>query len=324
MSLPLGFPKARPVQAGDVTFSVHEAGPEDGLPVLLVHGWPELAFSWAPIVEALTGAGCRLIMPDQKGFGASSKPEDLSEYSMTALTADYDRLLAAMGIEKAVVVGHDWGGALIWPLAQRYPERCLGVASLCTPYPPLAPAPPLKIYRRKMGEAFYIVQFQDEDLPDRVFGGKEELFFPFIFRPGPPRSRWADLMPGVMALPDRFTEAKGPYTDVIRPPEALSVYVEAYRRSGHKTPTMVYRQIDTHWEERSAFNPQITMPALMITAERDLMLPRELSEGMEERIPNLSRAHVDSGHWMMWEAPDEASAALIRWMKESGFLTSSG
>ncbi|MEM1380161.1 MAG: alpha/beta hydrolase [Pseudomonadota bacterium] len=320
MTWPLGFPEPREVRAGDVTFSVHEAGHKDGLPLLLIHGWPELAFSWAPMMEALTKAGCRLIMPDQKGFGRSSKPDDPSAYAMTALTADYAALLDALSLEKVVMIGHDWGGAIIWPLAQRYPERGLGVASLCTPYPPLAPAPPLAIYRRKMGDAFYIVQFQDEKLPDRVFGGKEEAFFPFIFRPGPDRARWKDLMPGVMALPDRFAESRGGYKDVVMPPEAIDVYAEAYLASGHKTPTMVYRQIDTHWEERKAFNPDITLPALMVTAERDLMLPPEASAGMEDRIPNLTRAAIDSGHWITWEAPGAASTAIISWLKTEKLL----
>jgi pimeloyl-ACP methyl ester carboxylesterase len=231
------------------------------------------------------------------------------------------RLLDALKIERAVFVGHDWGGAVVWPLAQRHPDRGLAAASLCTPYPALAPAPPVSIMRKKFGEPFYIVQFQDEDLPDRVFGGREDLFFPFIFRPGPPRERWGDLLPGVLALPQRFEEAQGPFTDVVMPREALSVYIDAYRQSGHKTPTMVYRAIDEHWHERQDFDPPISLPSLMITASRDLMLPPEAAIGMEERIADLTVHEVDAGHWMMWEAPDDASKALIGWLRDKAFLT---
>lgn len=320
MSWPLGFPEPRVIEANGTAFSVHVAGPEDGVPALLLHGWPELAFSWAKMVPALTDAGLKLHMPDLKGFGRTAGPDDREAYSMTALTGDMAALIDALGLDKVVMIGHDWGGAIIWPLAQRHAGRSLGVASLCTPYPALAPAPPLAIYEKKMGERFYIIQFQDEDLPDRVFGGREEEFFPFIMRSAPPREQQAGLMPGAMALPDRFRKAKGPYTDVIVPEEALPVYVEAYKRSGHKTPTMVYRMIDRHWEERKAFDPAIELPALMVTASRDLMLPPEMSAGMEERIPNLSRAEVDSGHWMMWEKPDEASAAIVGWLRDEGIL----
>ncbi len=305
-----------------MTFSVHEAGPEDGLPVLMLHGWPELAFSWAPLVPALTEAGCRLIMPDLKGFGGSSKPEDPAAYRMETLTGDFGRLLDALRIEKAVFVGHDWGGAIIWPLAQRLAERGLGVASFCTPYPEIAPAPPLSIMRKRFGERFYIMQFQDAELPDQAFGGKEERFFPFIFRPGPERERWGELMPGVMALPDRFAEWDGNGADAVMPPEALAVYAEAYAASGHRTPTMVYRAIDTHWEERKRFDAPITMPALMVTASRDLMLPPEASLGMEERIADLSRAELDSGHWVTWEAPGPAAEALLGWLRAKTLLPS--
>ncbi len=321
MTYPLRFPEPRLVEAGDVTFSVHEAGPEDGLPLLMLHGWPELAFSWAPMLPALVEAGCRLIMPDMIGFGGSSKPEEVEAYSMEALTGNVVGLLDALGIEKAVFVGHDWGGAVAWPLAQKHPDRGLGVASLCTPYPAVAPAPPVSIMRRKFGEPFYIVQFQDEELPDRVFGGREEEFFPFIFRPGPARERWGDLLPGVLALPDRFAEARGPFDDVVMPREALSVYIDAYRASGHKTPTMVYRAIDRHWEERRRFDPTIGIPGLMVTASRDLMLPPENAIGMEERVADLTIVEVDSGHWMMWEAPDEAAGALTGWLAAKGLLS---
>lgn len=320
MSLPLGFPEPQLVKAGDVEFSVHVAGPEDGLPLLMLHGWPELAFSWAPLVPALTKAGCRLYMPDIKGFGGSSKPTDVEEYRMEKIAQDYRALLDTVGLEKAVIVGHDWGGAIAWPMSQRLSDRCLGVASFCTPYPEVAPAPPLAIMRKRFGERFYIIQFQNEDLPDRAFGGREEQFFPFIFRPGPPRETWGKLMPGVMALPDRFAESDGQYTDVVVPEEALPVYAEAYRKSGHKAPTMVYRTIDLHWEERKAFDPPITVPALMVTASRDLMLPPEASLGMEDRIADLSRAEIDSGHWIMWEKPDACTDALIGWLKAKALL----
>jgi pimeloyl-ACP methyl ester carboxylesterase len=286
----------------------------------MLHGWPELAFSWAPMVPALTKAGCRLIMPDIKGFGGTSAPKGPEAYRMEVLAGDYAKLLDALGIERAVVVGHDWGGAISWPLAQRIPERLLGVAVYCTPYPALAPAPPLAIYSRKMGEDFYITKFQDPKLPDAVFGGKEEAFFRFVLRPGPPREVWPKLLPAALALPKRFAEWEDEKTDQVAPPEAIVHYAEVYGRTGHEGPTMVYRAIDLHWEERRAFDPVIGLPALMVTAERDMMLPPEASEGMEKRIPKLSRASLDSGHWVTWEAPEAAADALLHWLAKISLL----
>ena len=317
MTLPYGFPEPRLVEAGDVTFSVHEAGPEDGLPLLMLHGWPELAFSWAPLMEPLVAAGYRLIMPDLKGFGGSSKPLDPDAYRMSVAAEDYQRLLDALGIEKAVFVGHDWGGAIVWPLTQRAQNRALGVASFCTPYPDLAPAPPLSIWQKRMGEEFYINAFQDPQLPDRAFGGREADFFRFMFRPGAPRSAWPKLMKTALNLPTRFAQDQGPWPDCIVSDDVIEVYAKAYAASGHEGPTMVYRAIDLHWEERSAFDPDITVPALMVTAERDMMLPPEASEGMEKRCKNLSRATLDSGHWAMWERPKEAAEILLGWLEHT-------
>jgi pimeloyl-ACP methyl ester carboxylesterase len=300
---------------------VHEAGPKDGLPLLLLHGWPELAFSWAPMVDALTGAGCHVIMPDLKGFGGSSAPLDPKDYRMEVLARDYGNLLDALEIEKAVLVGHDWGGAIAWPTAQRIPGRLLGVAVYCTPYPALPPAPPLSIYERKVGGDFYITQFQDAKLPDRTFGGREEAFFRFVLRPGPPRETWPKLLPEALALPKRFAEWEDEKSDQVAPPDAIAHYAKVYGQTGHESPTMLYRAIDLHWQERQAFSPKIDLPALMVTAERDMMLPPEASEGMEERIPKLSRASLDSGHWVTWERPQEAADALLEWLRWEKLLT---
>lgn len=321
MSWPLGFPEPRSVAAAGVRFSVHEAGPEDGLPVLLLHGWPELAFSWAPVVRALTGAGCRLLMPDLKGFGRSDRPTDPDAYRMKTLTAELAALVSALGHEKVVVIGHDWGGAITWPLAQRHPDRLLAAGALCTPHPALAPAPPLAILKQRFGERHYIIQFQDKKLPDRAFAGNEEAFFRFALRPGPSRQLWPSLMPGILDLPARLAERSTPPEDTLAPPEAISVYARAYAASGHEAPTMLYRAIDMHWEERRAFDPQIALPALMVTADRDPFLPAEASEGMEERVPNLTRASLDAGHWVTWEAPDAVSAAITGWLRQLGLVS---
>jgi len=320
VSLPHGFPDPRLVEAGNITFSVHEAGPQDGLPLLMLHGWPELAFSWAPMVDTLTKAGCRLIMPDIKGFGGTTKPDEPSEYTMTKIAEDYRHLIGALGLEKVVIVGHDWGGAIAWPLAQRIDDLALGVAVYCTPYPAVAAAPPLTIWEKRFGADHYIIQFQDPDLPDKAFGGRERDFFSFLLRKGPARERWAELLPELTHIPQQFANASPPFDNIVASEEALDHYAQVYAETGHRGPTWVYRLVDTHWEERKAFNPDITILALMVTATRDVLLPAEASLGMEGWVTNLSRAEVDSGHWVTWEAPDAASKMLIDWLQKVELL----
>ena len=309
------FPPARRVPTARCAFSVHEAGPADGVPLLMLHGWPELAHSWAPVCAPLAEAGYRCVMPDLKGFGASDRPDDASAYAASEVTADFCALLDALGIARAVIVGHDWGGALAWPMGWQHPGRVLGVASVCTPHPPRAPAPPLSIFERRFGPEHYICRFQDEDAADAAFGGREAAFFRFLFRPGVPRARWAELFPEVTHIPDRFA-AWSP--EGARPPvmgEAdLAVYERAYAASGHRTPTHVYRNIDRNWSDSEGADLTVRCPTLMITAARDVLLPPEASEGMEDRCPDLTRAEADCGHWAMWEAPEAVTAALLSWL----------
>ncbi|MEM6746478.1 MAG: alpha/beta hydrolase [Pseudomonadota bacterium] len=320
MTLPHGFPDPRLVEAGNITFSVHEAGPTDGTPLLMLHGWPELAFSWAPMVDALTEAGCRLIMPDIKGFGGTSAPDDPGEYTMTKIAEDYRLLIGALGLEKVVIVGHDWGGAIAWPLAQRLGDLALGVAVYCTPYPAIAAASPIAIWEKRFGAKHYIVQFQDADLPDKAFGGREKDFFSLLLRKGPPREIWPKILPELTYIPEQLDNAEPPFDDIVASDEALDHYAEVYAKTGHRGPTWVYRLVDTHWEERKAFNPDITIPALMVTATRDVLLPAEASHGMEGWVTDLSRDEVDSGHWVTWEAPNEASTALLKWLRTTELL----
>ena len=107
------MPPAQRIDVGEVTLSVHLAGPEDGVPVLLMHGWPELALSWAQQIEDLAKAGYRVIAADNRGFGASDAPHPVEAYGVDHLVGDFTGLLDALGIEKAVWVGHDWGGILM-------------------------------------------------------------------------------------------------------------------------------------------------------------------------------------------------------------------
>ena len=317
MSDPTRFPPPRRVETARAAFSVHEAGPPDGVPLLMLHGWPELAHSWAPVFGPLAEAGYRCVMPDLLGFGASDRPDEAARYAVAELTADHAALLDALGIPRAVIVGHDWGGAIAWPMGWQQAERCLGVASVCTPHPARAPAPPVAILERRFGPEHYICRFQDQDGPDAAFGGREADFFRFLFRPGVPRVRWAGLFPGVTHIPDRFA-AWSP--EGARPPVMsdadLAVYERAYAATGHRTPTHVYRNINRNWADSEDADLTVRCPALMITAARDVLLPPEASEGMEARCPDLTRAEADCGHWAMWEAPEAVADALLGWLTE--------
>ncbi|MGB1737298.1 MAG: alpha/beta fold hydrolase, partial [Pseudomonadales bacterium] len=104
----MNFPTSKMVHLRDATLEVFEAG-KRGRPVVLCHGWPEHAFSYRHQIPALVDAGYHCIVPNQRGYGASSRPAAVAEYDIHALTGDLIALLDAFDYEDAIFVGHDWG-----------------------------------------------------------------------------------------------------------------------------------------------------------------------------------------------------------------------
>src|SRR2546428_690317 len=115
-----------------ITLSVHEAGA--GPAVVLCHGFPELAYSWRHQFPALAAAGFRVIAPDQRGYGGSDAPEPIEAYDLERLTGDLVALLDALGLDRAVFVGPDWGGFVAWAMPVLHPDRGAGVIGVNTPY----------------------------------------------------------------------------------------------------------------------------------------------------------------------------------------------
>ncbi len=123
------------VEANGVRLHVVRAGPDDGPPVLLLHGFPECWYGWQPVAGRLADAGYRVLVPDQRGYNGSEKPAGVGAYRLPTLAADAAGLLDAVGAESAHVVGHDWGAAVAWWLALDRPDRVRTLAALNVPHP---------------------------------------------------------------------------------------------------------------------------------------------------------------------------------------------
>jgi len=111
-------------------------GAPQATPIIFVHGWPELSISWRHQLPVFADLGFRALAPDMRGYGRSSVHRRHEDYRQEEIVADMMGLLDAIGAEKAIWVGHDWGSPVVWSIAQHHPERCHGVASLCVPYIP--------------------------------------------------------------------------------------------------------------------------------------------------------------------------------------------
>ncbi|HUO48029.1 MAG TPA: alpha/beta hydrolase, partial [Acidimicrobiales bacterium] len=162
-------PSGATVAANGVELHVVEEG--DGPAVVLVHGWPELAWSWRHQLPALAAAGYRAIAPDMRGYGRSSVPADIGDYGIEALCGDVVGLLDALDIERAVVVGHDWGSMVAWNTAIRHPARLHGVVGMSVPYIARPARPPVANFdAQHPGVFFYISYFQAPGVAEADLG----------------------------------------------------------------------------------------------------------------------------------------------------------
>lgn len=123
------------IPVGDLTFDVLISGPDDGIPLVALHGFPESAVSWGKVTPLLTAAGYRVIAPNQRGYSAGARPEGVDAYKIEHLVADVVGLLDALGLPDAHLVGHDWGSAVAWQVAGRHPNRIRSLTAISVPHP---------------------------------------------------------------------------------------------------------------------------------------------------------------------------------------------
>ena len=276
-----------------------------GDPVLiLLHGFPELGYSWRHQIGPLAQAGYRVVVPDLRGFGRSDVPQDVASYAIDVLSRDVLTLLEEAGAERGVVIGHDWGADVAWKTAWMHPQRIEAVAGLSVPFVPRAPAPPVQIMRENLGQDFYIVWFQEPGVAEPVLSRdvRRTLTTPRVWDPA-----WAQDTQETPSTPKFMTD------------QELAVYVEAFERTGFAGGLAYYRNIDRNWELTAALDEsRIGQPALFLTGERDPVRQFMPAEAMDGRVTDLRDSVVvpGAGHWVNQEAPDAVNQALLRWLGE--------
>ncbi len=324
------MPPLQYAETNGIRMGFYEAGPKtDKPPLVLCHGWPEIAFSWRHQIKALGEAGIRVIAPDQRGYGATDRPEAVEAYDLEHLTGDLVGLLDHLKIDKAIFVGHDWGGFVVWQMALRYPGRVAGVVGVNTPHHDRAPADPIELMRKRFGEHMYIVQFQNPSREvDKIFNNRvEQTFDAFMRKPVPqkdippaePSSAGIGASPRLnLAFPQMiagYDARHDPRTPILSA-EEKKVFVDTFTRTGFTGGINWYRNWTRNWERSAGLDHTVRAPALMIMAENDRVLPPSAADGMEKVVPDLEKYLVrDSGHWTQQEKPEEVSAKLIEWRR---------
>lgn len=281
------------VATNGIRLSVTREGTGD--PVLLLHGFPELAYSWRHQIPALAAAGLAPIAPDLRGYGDSDKPEDIADYGLLTLVADVIGLLDELGIEQAALVGHDWGAIISWTTTLLHPDRVSKLVSLNVPYRGwCAGFPPVAYLQEHLSDRFgYVLMFQET--------GKTESWFE-----ADPSTRLAGFYQAVTANPGFLSE------------DEFAVFRDAFVQGGIRGPLNYYRNIDSnHAATKHLANSVIETPTLMIAADSDPVLPASLVDGMEQWVPNLTTEIIeDCGHWTQQEQPERLNQLLV------DFLTS--
>ncbi|HYB12498.1 MAG TPA: alpha/beta hydrolase, partial [Myxococcota bacterium] len=272
----ISLPRRTGQAGGGIELSVHHAG--RGPAVVLCHGFPELAFSWRHQLPAFAAAGFRVVAPDQRGYGASDRPAEISAYDIHHLTGDLVALLDALGIEKAVFAGHDWGGLVVWQMPLLHPERTAGVVGVNTPFFPRGPVAPTQIMRALVGgqdEKMYILWFQQPGVAEAVMNARVRLVFERLMRSAISVEELTarTLATGGDMNPFRHLEELPEFGDPILRPDELDHYVRTFERTGFGGGIHWYRNIDRNWETTAPIaGAKVTVPALMVTAEWDPVL----------------------------------------------------
>ena len=281
----------RSIETNGVTLALDDQG--SGEAVVLLHGFPELAYSWRHQIPALVDAGYRAIAFDQRGYGASSKPDAVTDYSLSLLVGDVVGLLDRLGIETATVVGHDWGSIVAWTTALVHPSRISRVVSLNVPYRGACIGfPTTDVIRKQLADRFgYVLMFQEKGVVEAMFGADPKAWLKGIY-------------PTIAAEKDFMAD------------DEFAVFAEAFEVGGITGPVNWYRNIDANAEEYCGYlDAPIAQPTLMIAADADPVLPVGLTNGMDRWISDLTTVVIEgSGHWTQQEQPEAVNAALIDWL----------
>ena len=314
------MPPVQRAAVNGVEIAYYEAGPREGVPVILCHGFPELAFSWRHQIKALGDAGRWVIAPDQRGYGLSSKPDGISSYDIDHLTGDIVGLMDHLGVEKAILAGHDWGGIVVWQAPLIHPGRIAGVIGLNTPFMPRAPADPIAIMRARFGPDMYIVWFQTPGEADAVLGADPDKTMRFFMRK--PAALAAAAQPSASGSTFAFKDLLQGWDgvtggDQLLTPEELKVFADAFRAGSFTGPINWYRNFTRNWARAESLPTRLDgIPCLMITAELDAVLPPSAAEHMPAVIGDLETTLVlGSGHWTQQEKPGEVNRLMLDWLE---------
>lgn len=279
------------VEAGELTFEVAQAGEGDHL-ALLLHGFPELHYSWRHQIPLLAEMGYRVWAPNLRGYGGTSRPEGVRNYAFDKLTGDVDALINASGAKKVTLFAHDWGAIIAWSYAITRKTALERLVIMNVPHPKPAQREIKHWHQRK--KSWYIYFFQLPFLPEKMLG-----------REG------GDAVGNLIAQTACNGELFGR--------EVRKVYSDAARREGARTAMVnYYRALARHRDTLPMGDFRVEVPTLMVWGEEDVAIHIKCTEGTEDWVSDLTLERLPGvSHWVQQDAPEKVNAILQQWLPKA-------
>ena len=273
------------IETNGICLHVVQAGPKSGIPVILLHGFPEFWYGWRKQIPALVEAGCRVIVPDQRGYNLSDKPEDVKSYHVSSLVEDILGLVNALEYEKVNLVGHDWGAGVAWTLANKYPERLHRLGILNVPHPAVMRRFLLRDFEQ-IRRSWYVFLFQ----------------LPWLPEAGLKRDDWRGLIGSL-----RNTSKPNSFTD-----EDILKYKEAWSQPGALTAMINWYRALIQQVPKLPDDPRIHVRTLMMWGMRDFALSHRMARPSMDYVNDGNLIlFPEATHWLHLDAAEEVNHYLI-------------
>ena len=310
-------------------------GPASAPLIIFVHGWPELSLSWRHQLPCFASLGFRAIAPDMRGYGRSSIYGAHEDYRLEVIVEDMLELLGALGADKAVWVGHDWGSPVVWSLASHHPSHCYAVANLCVPYLPagfsidnLISLVDRAVYPASTypaGQWDYQLFYEENfDKARAAFEADVSATIRALFRKANPDLKGQPARTAQVRRDGGWFGGSGkapslPRDDDVVSEQDLAVYVAALQRNGFFGPDSWYMNHarNAQYSKLAKAGGRLTLPVLFLHGRYDYIcqtVDTRLAEPMRASCDDLTEAIVDSGHWMAQEKPAAVNSAIARWL----------
>jgi pimeloyl-ACP methyl ester carboxylesterase len=309
----------RRIATNGISLNIAEAG--KGPLVLLLHGFPESWYSWRHQFAPIAAGGYHVVAPDMRGYGKSDKPAEITAYCQSEVVKDIIGLIPALGYDKAIVIGHDWGAPTAWACALNHPDVIRAVGGLSVPFMPRSPVQPMPMMREMFkGQFFYQLYFQEPGVAEAEFERDIRLCLKkFLVLGGgetdlaslPAKGEHDDMftnMPEPRSLPKWLTEAD------------LDFFTKEFSGSGLRGPLNYYRNHDLYWELTKDAPTEIRQPAMFVAGTNDgvVMMAAAAIEMMPHFVKDLriNRMIPGIGHWTQQEAPEAVNDAILEFLKQ--------